>query len=269
MIDLLVVSFNTKPLLQRLLDTLHSDNIGMPAWTLYITDNGSTDGSAEFLAKEVSSKYQVKAGWCTENVGYAAACNHMAKESNSEILGCLNGDVWLTTQDVRQVEQFFRDHPAVAIVGPKSRDEEHRITHGGIVGTGRAPKMRGWKEHDPDDKLYRDQVECVSVSGSAYFIRRSIWDELTNCDMYQEFVQRDLKMPGTPGAFLPTQHYYEETWCSYHARAHGWKVYYDGEISIGHTWHASHAIGSEADQQFEVSRKLFRQACAMHGIACD
>lgn len=269
MIDLLVVSHNTQPLLERLLDTLHSDNIGMPAWTLYITDNGSTDGSAEFLAKKVSSKYQVKAGWCTENVGYAAACNHMAKESSSDILGLLNGDVWLTTQDVRKIEDFFATHPAAAIVGPKSRNEKQLITHAGILGTGTDPKMRGWHESDPSDSLYRDQVECVSVSGSAYFIRRSIWDELTACDMYQQFVNRDLKITDVPGAFLPVFHYYEETWCSYHARAHGWKVYYDGAVSIGHTWHASSVIGSAVDQQFKASQKVFRRACAMHGIACD
>jgi GT2 family glycosyltransferase len=269
MIDLLVVSHNTKPLLQRLLDTLHSDNIGMPAWTLYITDNGSTDGSAEFLTDEVSSKYNVKAGWCTENVGYAAACNHMAKESSSDILGLLNGDVWMTTHDVRKIEEFFQTHPAAAIVGPKSRNEKHYITHGGIVGTGAKPQMRGWNEYDPDDTLYRDQVDCVSVSGSAYFIRRSIWDELTTCDMYREFINRDLNMREVPGAFLPVFHYYEETWCSYHARAHGWKVYYDGTVSIGHTWHASSEVGSAVDQEFKASRKVFRRACAWHGIQHD
>lgn len=269
MIDILVVSHNTKPLLKRLLDTLHSDNIGMPAWTLYITDNGSTDGSSEFLANDVSAHYQVKAGWCTDNVGYSAACNHMARQSDSEILGFLNADVWLTTQDVRMIDEFFHTHPGAAIVGPKQRDEKGFITHAGIVGTSQSPKMRGWKEYDPNDTMYKDELECVTISGAAYFIRRSVWDELTGCDTYEKFLHDELKMPAVPGAFLPTFHYYEETWCSYHARAHGYKVYYDGDVSIGHTWHASSSVGSEVDQQFKNSRRLFRRACAAHGIACD
>lgn len=62
---------------------------------------------------------------------------------------------------------------------------------------------------------------------------------------------------------------YEETWCSYHARAHGFNVVYDGSISIGHSWHASSPVGGKQDRHFKESQRLFRRACLIHEIECD
>jgi glycosyltransferase involved in cell wall biosynthesis len=266
-VDLCVINHTTKPLLERLLDTLHQDD-DSKTWDLYIVDSGSTDGSDEYLSVEVPIYYRVKGGWCTDNVGYAAACNFAAAQGTGDIIGLLNADVWMTTDDVRRIEAAFQEDAEVAIIGPKQRNEQNFITHAGIVGSPTSPEMRGWREHDPTDHLYRDRVSCVTVSGSAYFIRRSTWQELTECPTYRSTVAA-MGSTGIPGAFLPTKHYYEETWCSYHARAHDWKVVYEGGVSIGHTWHASSPVGSLADQQFETSRKAFRGACARHNIPCD
>jgi hypothetical protein len=169
---------------------------------------------------------------------------------------------------VRRIEAIFDEDREIGIVGPKQRDEKNFITSAGVVGVPTAPKLRGWKEHDPTDHLYKDRIDCMSVSGSAYFIRRTAWQELTDCPFYREFLGI-LGYTGAMGAFLPTPHYYEETFCSYHARAHEWRVVYDGSVSIGHTWHASSQIGGAMDQQMQRSKSIFRHACAKHGIPCE
>ena len=90
---------------------------------------------------------------------------------------------------------------------------------------------------------------------------------MTNNEKYQEM------FPGIMGAFLPTPHYYEETWCSYFARHLGYNVVYDCSISIGHSWHASSPKPGEgyshADAQFKVSQSIFRNACDQLGIERD
>jgi hypothetical protein len=101
------------------------------------------------------------------------------------------------------------------------------------------------------------------VSGSAYFIKRKVWDFLTECPTYREVA------PKARGAFLPTSHYFEETFCSYHAQAHGWKVMYYGPVVIRHEWHQASPVGGWAERQFPVSQKYFREACGRHGIPCD
>lgn len=271
MIDLCVVNYNTRPLLQRFLDTLHSDlddpnGALVKSWNLYITDNGSSDDFIPWM-RQSEERYRIDRTYLRENIGYSAAVNMMASKSTGDIVGVLNGDVWMTTSDCVKIQDIFDENPDIHILGPKQRDENGFITHAGIIGTNIAPKHRGWREHDPQDILYKDRINCVTVSGSAYFVRRDVWDALTNNEKYREIY------PNAIGAFLPTPHYYEETWCSYFARHLGYNVVYDGSVSIGHSWHASTPKPgqgiSHADRYFPVSRDIFRKACDHIGIERD
>lgn len=271
MIDLCVVNHNTRPQLQRFLDTLHSDAVSPNGaltknWNLYITDNDSTDDFVSWI-RENEDNYAIDRLFLRKNIGYSAAVNMMASRSRADIIGILNGDVWMTTDDCRNIQKIFNDNPEIDILGPKQRDENGFITHAGIVGTNTQPKHRGWREHDPNDVLYKDRIECVTVSGSAYFIKRSVWNSLTTNEKYSQIY------PNAIGAFLPTPHYYEETWCSYFARHLGYKVFYDGSVSIGHSWHASTPKPGEgvshADRYFPISREIFRKACDHIGIERD
>ncbi len=263
MIDLCVVNYGTRPLLNRFLDCLHHDLHETPkVWNLHIADNGSKDDSVYWL-KYNYGRYKIKKFYDNDNIGYSAACNQLAASGESDIIALLNSDVWMSSADLVKIENIFLENNDIHILGPKQRDEAGHITHAGIIGSNTAPKHRAWREHDPKDLLYKDRVNCVTVSGSAYFIRRSVWDSLTNDPQYREIY------PNATGAFLPTPHYYEETWCSYFARHRGYNVVYDGSVSIGHSWHKSSPVGGEADSKFSVSREIFRKACDYIGIERD
>jgi len=271
MIDLCIVNYNSRKELQRLLDVLHSDLNGpngalVKNWNLYITDNDSQDDSISWL-RENEERYLIDRTYLRRNIGYSAACNMMASKGSSDIIALLNADTWFTSLDIIKIQNIFDENSDIHILGPKQRDENGIITHAGIVGTNTLPKHRGWAQQDVSDTLYRDRVECVTVSGSAYFVRRNIWNELTNHPKYREMY------PNAIGAFLPTPHYYEETWCSYFARYLGYNVVYDGSVSIGHSWHASSPKPgqgySHADAQFPISREIFRKACDYIGIERD
>jgi GT2 family glycosyltransferase len=206
MIDLCIVNYNTRSLLERFLNFLHSDQAESgKLWNLYITDNESTDDFIPWI-RQKDEQYLIDRLYLRNNIGYSAACNMMVSKGSGDIVGLLNGDVWMSSEDVKKIQAIFDNNKDIHILGPKQRDENGHITHAGIIGTNTAPKHRGWREHDPNDVLYKDQIECVTVSGSAYFVRREVWESMTNNKKYQELV------PGAIGAFLPTPHYYEETW---------------------------------------------------------
>lgn len=263
MIDLCIVNYNTLHLLKRFLTTLHSDAADYPdLWRIFIADNGSVDGSKEWLFAN-GSAFMISDYMNNANIGYSNACNALAAAGQSEIICLLNSDVWLTSGDLNAVNEIFKEDSSVDILGPKQRDESGYITHAGIIGTNKEPKHRGWKEYDPEDVMFRDRVDCVTVSGSAYFIRRSVWNSLWHDEEYRQI------FPEATGAFLPTPHYYEETWCSYFARHRGYNVVYDGSVSIGHSWHKSSPVGGEADKKFAVSREIFRDTCDRMGIERD
>jgi GT2 family glycosyltransferase len=261
------VNYNTRHLLERFLDTLHEGlNEDNKFWNLYIADNESSDDTIDWLRSN-DHKYQIDRIYLNRNIGYSAACNQMAAKGSNGVIALLNADVWMSNDDAVKIARIFNSESNVHILGPKQRDEYGLIRHAGIVGTNTQPKHRGWMEPDLTDSLYRDRINCVTVSGSAYFIRRYVWDELTNNPKYRELY------PDAKGAFLPTPHYYEETWCSYFARHLGYNVVYDGSVSIGHSWHASSPKPgqgySHADAQFKVSQSIFRKACDYIGIERD
>jgi hypothetical protein len=124
------------------------------------------------------------------------------------------------------------------------------------------PTQRSWHESDQGQcSDIRD--DALTVSGALYFIKQSLWKELTDCPLYQQYC------PGTEGAFLPTQHYFEETFCSYHARAHGSRVVFYGPALMTHYWHQASPYGGWQDMKFGESQQMMREACRLHGIVCE
>ena len=144
----------------------------------------------------------------------------------------------------------------IAVVGPLQYNAEGRITHAGIFGTNDKPMHRAWLSRDKSSHRYI--ADCVSVSGSAYFTKRVVWDEMTRCPMYREAA------PDAEGAFLPTRLYHEETFYSYHVREHGYRVMYNGEAEMIH--HHDSSPNPERDIKIKESKEQFVAACQVHGM---
>ena len=278
-IDLVVVSYNTIDNLRKFLDTLNSDLDSFPDkfWNLHIADNGSTDGSREFLAEAFKEKkYGIDTLALNKNVGYAKACNVLAAQSDAPALALCNADIWMTSTQVYHSMQFLRNNPGIGVMGPKQRNEAGEITHAGIVGDNEHPRHRGWKMPDPADTEFKDLVECVTVSGSAYFVQRSAWNEAGYNPLYRnalkdsDFISDADADMDIPLGFLPTPHFYEETFCSYHMRHLGYPVVYNGRISIGHSWSASTGGDNSSMRNiFLRSQAIFRDVCDRMGISHD
>lgn len=202
------------------------------------------------------------------NIGYARACNAAActAATDTDVYAFFNADVSFRDDALDRILSAIEDNPGWGVVGPRQVDSKRKLTHAGIFGTHAAPQHRGW--HHRDNGKYDDIVPAITVSGAAYFIRSSLWNELTDCETYQAAVA-DLGIGPAVGAFLPTRHYYEETWCSYHAAAHGWPVIYYGQATVVHEWHQASPLGGHADKEMRHSQVKFRAACDAHGIERD
>jgi GT2 family glycosyltransferase len=196
----------------------------------------------------------------SKNVGYARAVNAGLRDGQREVCVALNADILFLPDALELCHQALMAHDDWGVLGPRQIDDRGRFTHAGIFGTNTRPRHRGW--HEANQGQHQDVQDAVTVAGSAYFVKRSLWEELTACPVYQDFC-------GSEGAFLPTNHYYEETWCSYHAASHGARVMYYGEATLVHRWHRASPVGGAADQQMSASRTLFRAACDAHGIPRD
>jgi GT2 family glycosyltransferase len=202
------------------------------------------------------------------NVGYGTAVNTCVKRGDREYIAAFNADVLITEGAFDTIIAAMGEHDDWGVVGPRQINSKNELTHGGIVGPLNNPRFRVFNRPG----AYTDVLDDVpTVMGAAYFMRRKCWDELAQCEIAREIFHDHF---GTTnyGAFLPTQLYYEETFCSYHAKAHGWKVVYFGAATLVHEWHRSireHLSQQEENGLFARSQQQFRRACEAHGIDHD
>lgn len=249
-IDLVVVNYRTRDLLTRFLDSLEKYTPDC-SYTLTVVDVDPLD----LWDRGIQFTYLAT----PKNVGYARACNLGAVVGRARNLALLNADTAFTNPHcLDRCVEFLDANPQVAVVGPLQVDSSNRVTHAGIFGDLAHPVERAFKSRDKKGHLREDR-KAVSVTGSAFFTKRAIWDEMRSCPVF------DAQFPEAHGAFLETPHYYEETGYAYHVQAHGYEVWYLGSAEMNHEWHQSSAVGSQA-KHVNTSREIFRKFCDEHGI---
>ena len=265
-IDCVVVSYHTPSDLSDFLRSFVEFRPTIPH-TLTIIDVEADEEDVLFAEIALDSFGLSKhVGYMTthSNFGYSYAVNTGVAFGSHDTIVAFNADICLTPGAVEGCTQLLHSRPDYGVVGPKQLDSGRRITHAGIFGTLENPRHRGFHELDRNKEKYKDiRDDCVSVSGSAYFTKRDVWDELWHCPTYMAL------HPDVEGAFLPTSHYYEETWYSYHCHAHGYKVVYNGETDIVHKWHTATPVGGIAESRMPESKKMFQIACDSHKIPHD
>lgn len=259
--DVVVVSYRTPADLADFLASLEAHPPTGP-WSVQVVNVDPRQEDND-VAEQWCARHPDRARHFTfgTNVGYAVACNAAAARGNHEVLAFFNADVVLTAGAIDACHQALLANPARGVVGPRQVDELGRITHAGIFGTLAAPRHRGWMEQTDAYTDVRD--DAVTVSGAAYFVRRSLWDELSACPIYQAVA------PEAEGAFLPTAFAWEETWASYHAHAHGWLVCFLGTATVLHRWNRSVKTNGLPAGVLAESQAYFRRACASHGLDHD
>lgn len=249
-VDLVVVSYKTDQLLQEFIDSYYGF---LPSTTSTLTVvDVDTKGSERFWDKEFDYVP------VDSNCGYNLACNLGATFGDSDVIAFFNADTrFINDTCVDRCVEFLENHDEVGIVGPLQYSSSKKATHAGIMGSLEVPSHRGWQSDQL--QLFRKDEKAVTVSGSAFFVKRKLWNDLTDCRTYRE------QYPNVQGAFLPTAHFYGETAASYHAQAHGHEVWYLGSAEMIHEW----AQSPPADIKTNESRQMFRSFCDHHKIPHD
>lgn len=215
----------------------------------YLTPDLARAAVASLTKSEINYTVRVIDAFASK-LSYAEVMNGAFEESHAPIVCALNADVECRGSQ-QPILDIFDEFPDVAVVGPLQVNGRGIVVHGGIFGSNVAPVHRCWGEPVDFHPELRERIEdAVSVSGSVYYARRAVWDEL--------------------GGFLETDMmYYEETFFSYLARHRGYRVVYTGEACWLHHWNSSPLTDQQKGERFEASRVIFRRACAREGIACD
>lgn len=233
-LTVVVVSWNTRDLLDRSLETLKedlertskSDNLETE---VFVVDNDSKDGSAAMVAE--------KHGWATliandDNLGFAKANNQVLRQAKGLYILLLNPDTEVEPGALKTLIDFLEAHPKAGIVAPQLLNSDGSIQRscrqfptftgmlfeliglsklfpkGSKMGTTfRAYKMLDW-EHD-------DEREVDQPEGACLLLRREVLEEVGLLD---------------EGYFMLFE---EVDWC-YRIKKAGWQIWFTPSARVMH-----------------------------------
>jgi GT2 family glycosyltransferase len=186
----------------------------LPPSQVLVIDNGSTDGSVEFVRRRFP---EARLLTFVENRGFAAAMNAGITEATARFVAFLNNDAVAEPTWLEELAACLVRHPAAAAATSKLllANEPGRLDGAGD-GLTRSflPYVRGHGQ--PDDGRFGDEVEVFGASGAAALWRASVLRQLGGFD--ERFFA-----------------YYEDVDLSFRARLRGYESWYAPRSVVRHT----------------------------------
>lgn len=135
-VAVVILNWNGKGLLERLLPALvEHTHVPQPHLVdLIVADNGSTDGSLEFVQSQYPDTVQTMD--LHRNHGFAEGYNRALADLQADCAVLLNSDVEVSPQWLEPLLVFMNEHPEVAACQPKIRSfyQRDQFEHAGAAG---------------------------------------------------------------------------------------------------------------------------------------
>ena len=151
-----------------------------PNLDIIVGDNGSTDGSVEFLQQNFPS---VKIIQNDQNYGFTGGYNRVLEKVEADYFILLNSDVEVPKDWIEPVISMMESDQLVAVAAPKiksflQKDHlEHAGAAGGFMDVFGYPFCRGrmFYEIEEDRGQYNESGEVFWATGAAMFIKKEHW----------------------------------------------------------------------------------------------
>jgi O-antigen biosynthesis protein len=184
-VAIVIPTFNKIQLTRRCLQALRA-NTPAPRHHIIVVDNGSTDGTPEFLRAEESAG-RLRAVFNTENTGFAKACNQGARAVRAKYVVFLNNDTEVQSNWLAPLLALAEADPAVAALGCKLLYPNGAIQHAGVA-------LAECQGHDPllafhlfgqeksDFPLANQRRVYQAVTAACMLARKSHFDQVGGFD---------------------------------------------------------------------------------------
>ena len=182
-VSIIIPNWNGRNLLEKNLPSIISACHGAE---IVVSDDGSRDGSVEFLKRAYPDITVVES---TTNSGFSGNVNRGVARARGDIVLLLNTDVRPDKNFLRPLLSHFED-PKIAAVG--CLEESHEPQGTVRRGRGRARWIKGYFIHERGNV---DAPDTAWVSGGSAAYRKSVWNELGGMDpIYNPFYWEDIDL---------------------------------------------------------------------------
>ncbi len=233
--SVVIPNWNGKDLLEKYLPSVIEAMSGHPDNEVIVVDNGSSDGSAQFMRERFPG---VKVVALENNLGFGRGSNRGFREASNDIVVLLNSDMRVAPDFLTPLLKGFEDADVFAVSCQIFFSDANKVRE--ETGLTQARWRRGVLElrHRIDEEV-KDLYPCFyGGGGSCAFDRRKF-----------------LELGGFDEVLRPF--YLEDTDMSYGAWKRGWRVLYQPQ---SHVWHEHRGtIGKKFSQHYihSVVRKNF------------
>jgi len=154
---------------------------------VYVADNGSSDGSAEWIASNAGRVNLIR---FKKNLGFADGYNKALEQIDAEYFAIINSDIEVTEGWLKPLVDYMDNNPDVASCQPKilsfSQKEffEHAGAAGGYLDKFGYPLCRGriFNRVEKDDGQYDSQVDIFWSTGACMLVRSDAWKKCGGFD---------------------------------------------------------------------------------------
>ena len=252
-IDVIVVCWNDRDNITKALDSAFAlDEVKAdPSFArVVVSDNGSTDGSREFIRERYGDRVDIIENGA--NLGFAAACNRAFERTSSPYVYLLNPDAELKSGALREIAAFMDGHPRCGIAGSRIYNVDGTIQRDAVgefdTWTGAFLRSSAWG----DLPIFRAYANGASlrdwdyasprrvdiVIGAAMAIRRGLFEAIGLFD--ERF-------------FL----YHEEVDFAKRAAIAGWETWFVPQSEAVHEGRASARGAYSVDARKQRSRRAY------------
>ncbi|MVN91174.1 glycosyltransferase family 2 protein [Mucilaginibacter aquatilis] len=185
-VAVVILNWNGLKFLQQFLPSVLQSTY--PNMEVVVGDNGSTDGSVEFLKSRYTNEVTVLQN--DENYGYTGGYNRIISRVTADYFVLLNSDIEVIPGWIEPIIEMMEADDSIAAAAPKilayhnKNHFEHAGAAGGFIDKLGYPFCRGrlFYEIEQDNGQYDQSGEIFWASGAALFIRSKCWQRAGGFD---------------------------------------------------------------------------------------
>lgn len=177
--SVIILNWNGEDMLRRYLPAVLSTT-DSSVGEVIVADNGSTDGSVDFLAAEFP---QVRVLCLDRNYGFAEGYNRAISMVDTEFVVLLNSDVRPASGWLGPLVDYMKSNPSAGACQPKILSDiepekfEYAGACGGFLDCNGYPYCRGriFDTIESDQGQYDSNMNVDWASGAALMVRRDLY----------------------------------------------------------------------------------------------